>query len=97
VTKTYGWTRAKPPRKQYGHRHRVQRERELAQLRNDGAGTCAETVCVHPSRVITPDMDLHLCHDTTGTKVIGLGHADCNRREAARRARALQDSSPLRW
>lgn len=76
----------------------------MAALRAAGSGLCAERVCVKRSRLITPDMDLHLCHDPTGQHVIGLGHADCNRHEAAVRARRLQTrrrrnprQSTLRW
>jgi hypothetical protein len=59
-------------------------------LRLAGAGLCAERVCVKRSRIITPDMALHLCHDPTGTVVIGLGHAECNVHEAATRGRRRQ-------
>jgi hypothetical protein len=59
-------------------------------LRQAGSGVCAERVCVMRSRVITPDMDLHLCHDPTGTVVLGLGHRQCNLHEAAKRARKMQ-------
>ena len=97
MAKPYGWARAKPPRKQYAHAHRTQREAALAQLRAAGSGRCAETVCIAPTRTITPDMDLHLCHDETGRRVIGLGHAQCNRTEAARRARGYQTTSRLGW
>lgn len=55
-----------------------------------GAGLCAETVCVKRTRVITPDMDLHLCHAPDGVTVLGLGHAACNLREAARRGNRLR-------
>lgn len=88
----------------YGREHRAQRAHHLAALRAAGAGTCAERVCVHRTRLITPDMELHLCHDPTGQHVIGLGHADCNRHEAAVRARRIQTrrayrtrQSALRW
>lgn len=97
MTKPYGWARAKPPRKQYGRAFRNQRDAALAQLRAAGTGTCAEPVCVAPTRLITPDMDLHLSHDPSGHHVIGLSHSQCNRVEAARRARALQDASRLTW
>lgn len=43
----------------------------------------------------------HLCHDTSGTEIIGLGHRACNLGDAGRRAnlrsRGLQDApSPRR-
>jgi hypothetical protein len=85
----------------------------MATLRAQGAGLCAERVCVMRTRVITPEMDLHLSHDPTGLIVLGLSHAKCNVTEASRRARAMQGRnsgrtaaanrrnqgvrSPLRW
>lgn len=59
-------------------------------LKLAGSGVCAERVCIKRTRRITPADDLHLCHDATGTIVLGLGHADCNRHEAAVRANRLQ-------
>lgn len=59
-------------------------------LRLAGSGLCAERVCVKRTRLITPADDLHLCHAPDGVTVLGLGHADCNRHEAAVRARRLQ-------
>jgi len=71
-------------------------------LRQAGTGTCAERVCVQRSRLITPDMPLHLAHDPSGTVVLGLAHAKCNTTEASVRARRLQQQptrqqSSLRW
>jgi hypothetical protein len=97
MTKPYGWARTKPPRKQYAAQHQRTRAHHIAALRAAGTGHCAEPVCVAPTRTITPDMDLHLSHDPTGRRVLGLSHAQCNRVEAAKRARALQDASLLRW
>ncbi len=84
------WSRTRPRSRRYGRDHRADRARHMAALEAAGAGLCAERVCVYRSRVITPDMDLDLCHDPSGTVVIGLGHRACNRREAAVRARAMQ-------
>lgn len=83
----------------------------MTALQRAGAGICAEKVCVHRTRVITPDMALHLCHDRATGAVLGLGHQRCNEREAAIYARSLQgrnsgrtrktgtagQQSPLRW
>ena len=83
----------------------------MAALRRAGTGTCAEPVCVMRSRLITPDMALHLSHDPSGTRYIGLAHARCGVVEAAVRARAKQGrhsgrnaksrtahrQSPLKW
>jgi hypothetical protein len=84
------WATDRPRSRRYGPEHQAERERHMRALRQAGSGICAERVCIMRSRVITPDMDLHLCHDPTGTVVIGLGHADCNRHEAAVRARRMQ-------
>jgi hypothetical protein len=84
------WATDRPRSRRYGPEHQAERARHMRALRLAGSGVCAERVCVMRSRVITPDMDLHLCHDPTGTRVLGLGHAACNRREAAVRARKLQ-------
>lgn len=76
----------------------------MTALRRAGAGLCAERVCVMRTRLITPDMPLHLAHDPTGTIVLGLAHARCNTHEAAVRARRIQTrraahtrQSALRW
>jgi len=98
------WSRTRPRSRKYGREHRDERERHMAALIRQGAGLCAERICVKRTRVITPDMDLHLCHAPDGVTVLGLGHAACNVREAARRARAKQtrrhhttERSHLRW
>lgn len=98
------WSNSRPRSARYGREHRTTREQHMTALRAAGAGRCAERVCLHRTRLITPDMDLHLCHDPTGQVVLGLGHADCNRHEAAVRARRMQRSprrvtrqSALRW
>lgn len=98
------WSRTRPRSRRYGRDHRAERERHMLELQRRGAGLCAEPVCLHRSRVITPDMQLHLCHAPDGVTVLGLGHADCNTHEAAVRARRLQQTkrttterSHLRW
>lgn len=102
------WSNSTPRANRYGREHRATRAAHLAALRTAGAGLCAEPVCVKRTRLITPDMDLHLCHAPDGVTVLGLGHADCNRHEAAVRARRLQQrrrtprarttrQSALRW
>lgn len=69
----------------------------MAQLKAAGSGVCAEVVCAYRSRLITPSMKLHLCHDRRTGEVRGLGHARCNVIEAARYARSLQNVTTLRW
>src|SRR3954453_18239187 len=102
------WSNNRPRANRYDATHAATRAAHLAALTAAGAGLCAERVCVKRTRVITPDMELHLCHDETGTVVLGLGHAACNRHEAAVRARAMQGrnsgrtrtahrQSQLRW
>jgi hypothetical protein len=107
------WQNHRPRAKRYGSDHQTTRARHMAALTAAGAGLCAEKVCVMRSRVITPEMDLHLSHDPTGNYVLGLSHAACNRHEASVRARKLQGRnsgrtatanrrdqgvrSPLRW
>jgi hypothetical protein len=90
------WDTSRPRSRRYGREHRETRDRHMAALRAAGAGLCAERVCVKRSRVITPDMPLHLAHDPTGTIVLGLAHAACNVHEAAVRARRLQQQPARR-
>jgi hypothetical protein len=77
------------------HREAVKRHR--AALEAAGSGTCAEIICIKRSRLILPSMDLHLCHERSTGRVLGLGHAECNKSEAGRAARARQTASRLRW
>ncbi len=87
----------------YGRDHRTTRAAHMAALTAAGTGRCAERVCIKRSRLITPDMPLHLCHDNRTGAVLGLGHAACNLSEAARRANRLSRrrraprQSALRW
>ena len=91
------WDNARPRKTKYDAAHNRDAARHRAALRAAGTGLCAEPVCTQPTRVITPDMQLHLSHDPSGRAIIGLSHASCNRSEAARRARAMQDTSRLSW
>jgi hypothetical protein len=84
------WSNTRARSRHYGRDHRTTRDAHMAALRLAGSGRCAERVCVMRSRLITADMDLHLCHDPTGTVVLGLGHRQCNLHEAAVRARRKQ-------
>lgn len=89
------WSNSTPRAERYGREHRATREAHLRALRHAGSGTCAETRnpgsrCVMRTPVIVPSMALHLCHNSRTGEVLGLGHAECNVREAARRARRLQ-------
>jgi hypothetical protein len=71
--------------------YRHTRKRLMKQLELDGEGCCAERVCVMTSRLITPDMKLHLCHSADGSLVLGMGHARCNLVAAGKEARRRQD------
>lgn len=84
------WSNSRPRSRRYGREHRAERARHMRALERAGAGLCAEVVCLYRSRVITPDMHLHLAHDPTGTVVLGLAHARCNTHEASVRARRMQ-------
>jgi hypothetical protein len=77
--------------------HQNARAAHIAQLKRAGSGQCAEVVCMYRSRLITPDMDLHLCHDRRTGAVLGLGHRKCNIAEAARYARSKQDVTTITW
>jgi hypothetical protein len=105
------WSNHRPRAKTYGRAHQAARQQHMAALRRAGAAVCAETRnpgsrCLKRSHLITPDMDLHLCHNSRTGEVLGLGHADCNLSEAARRANRMQRAararrtgrqSSLRW
>lgn len=68
-----------------------------AELERNGHATCAQPICVMPSRLITPTMRWCAGHDDAGTTYIGPVHMRCNVRDGARRARARQDVTTLRW
>jgi hypothetical protein len=100
------WANDHPRSPRYGRDHQATRARLMNELRRTGAGLCAERVCVMRTRVITPDMNLHLAHDPTGQRVLGLAHARCNTHEAAVRGNRLRyhpthrhtrDRSRLTW
>ena len=80
----------------YDRAHRQTRTTLLEQLQQRGTGTCAEVECVERSRLITADMDLALCHDRKTGQTRGLGHARCNRVEAARYAQQRSAESRKR-
>jgi hypothetical protein len=101
VTQRSGWATRRPGGSKTAAKYRTRehvrtRAAHMAALRQAGTGRCAEIRCLYGSRLITPDMDLHLCHDRRTGAVLGLGHAACNRSEAARYARAQQHTISLR-
>ena len=82
--------------------HRQYRAGLVAQLKRDGYLICTAKTCVMPSRVITNPNGrardgLHAGHDDSGTRYDGPQHAACNVSDGARRGRARQGSSSLRW
>lgn len=91
------WSKSRPRNKRYGSAHAKVRAEHIAGLKRAGSGQCAELVCIKQTRLITPGMDLHLCHDRRTGQVLGLGHRACNLREAARYARSVQSATTLRW
>jgi hypothetical protein len=50
-----------------------------------GEAVCAEPTCLMPTRAIAPGSKWDLCHDPTGTRILGPGHSKCNRSEGATR------------
>lgn len=40
--------------------------------------TCVEPVCLMKTRDIAPWMPAHVCHDPSGTVILGPGHRRCN-------------------
>ena len=81
--------------------HKRERQQRMAQYQRDGYTTCAQPVCVMPTRTIAWPAPVHLLHDDSGTYYLGLGHPQCNVRDAARRASArshgLDSAAPTRW
>lgn len=46
---------------------------------------CHQPICVMPTRDIAPDQLADVCHDDSGTVLLGPGHARCNRHEAGKK------------
>lgn len=77
----------------YRHAHQQERKR-WAPVVAAGDAYCAEPVCLMKSRWIPPNWATtqlwHLCHDPSGTIVIGVGHRKCNLSEAAKRGNKMR-------
>lgn len=88
------WSRNRPPADQrgYGKEHRAARVAALEQLARAGVGVC----CIG-GEPIYPGQALHLDHTPDRTGYRGLACARHNRSDGAKRGRARQTSSPLRW
>ncbi len=86
----------------YNQRHRTIRATHLAALNQAGAGTCAiGGEPIHPGDNLHLDHCPHCkgngCPPCAGSGYRGLACADHNRQDGARRGRARQIASPLRW
>lgn len=77
--------------------HRATRKRWAATIKRDGYATCAQPVCVMPSRTIEHGEAWHLGHADDGVTYIGPVHPLCNVKDGARRGRARQDEGVRRW
>lgn len=77
--------------------HRAQRAAYEAQLARDGYLVCAQPVCLHRDRTILPGMRWCAGHNDTGTAYLGPVHFRCNVTDGAKRGRARQGASRLRW
>lgn len=79
------------PRYRYAHQ---QERKTWVPVVAAGEAYCAEPVCKMRSRLIPPawaNTQLwHLCHDPTGTVVIGPGHRRCNTSEGATRGNRMR-------
>ena len=96
------WDKSRPLRGKVNPKYRSKEHRDAraamkAQLERDGSAQCAQPVCVMRSRLILPGMAWCAGHDDSGTQYIGLVHTRCNTTDAARRARARQNVTTLRW
>ncbi|MGZ4524221.1 MAG: hypothetical protein ACXVXO_12525 [Mycobacteriaceae bacterium] len=77
------------------HRDKVAEYKAL--LEREGSAQCAQPICLMRSRLIVPGMKWCAGHDDTGTYYIGLVHQRCNVVDGARRGRARQSVTSLRW
>ncbi len=84
------------PRYRYAHQQERERWRPIVAA---GDAYCAEPLCLMKSRWIppwTPSRLWHVCHDPSGTRVIGVGHRRCNLAEAARRGNRTRRRKPVK-
>lgn len=84
---------ALPQHRTREHRAAYQAIRE-AQARGEWL-TCHQPVCQYETRDIPPWEPAHVCHDDTGTIILGPGHAYCNESEAGRKRHRLK--ALTRW
>jgi hypothetical protein len=88
------WSSSRPPPDQrgYGKAHREARAAAIAKLKRDGVGIC----CIG-GEPIYPGQALHLDHTPDRQSYRGLACARHNRSDGARRGRARQNATRLRW
>lgn len=55
---------------------------------------CHEVECQFDTRDIPPDYPADVCHDDSGTVILGPGHAVCNRSEAGRKRHRVARRTP---
>lgn len=96
------WDNARPKSAHYDSRHAAEaRRRSKALTEHDPCGWCHRPL--GPRQRINPKTGRreglwHLPHNASRTAYLpGMWHARCNVREAAIRARAMQNKSPLVW
>lgn len=89
------WSSSRP----HGNRRAAKYGTAHAKTRAQWAARHADTDpcgwCGHALGPMRPG--LHLAHDPSGTVVLGFWHGPCNLQEAAKRARARQEATRLRW
>lgn len=67
------------------HEYRLARKAYTkAQAQGDWL-TCAQPICIMPSRSIAPSDPIDVAHDDTGTRILGPAHARCNRSDGGKR------------
>ncbi len=88
------WDRSRPApsSRGYGAEHRRARAAAIAQLERAGVGIC----CIG-GEPIYPGQALHLDHTPDRSGYRGLACARHNRSDGAKRGRARQDVTRLRW
>ena len=88
------WSSHRPPpdKRGYGKEHRAARARAIAELERAGVGIC----CIG-GEPIYPGQPLHLDHTPDRQSYRGLACARHNRSDGAKRGRARQNVTTLRW
>lgn len=85
------WDRVRPRSAMYGPAHTA--ARTAAAAAHQPSNPC--TRCGQPLGPMSPA--LHLDHRDDRRGYLGFAHASCNVRAGARKARAAQTTSQLRW